>query len=242
MKRILNFSGGLSSAYMTILEYNPETDYVVFCDTGREHYKTYQFIKNFEKFENIPIIYLGGKDSFHDFLAKRDWEMIPNMMKRQCTVALKVNVARRWARKNIGMKYQNLLGFRVDETERVLRNKKRWRQVEQKFPLYDRGITKAAVNAFWKTKPYTLEIPGILGNCTLCFMKGKNNIINILRHDPSLAKEWIEDENRSALKYGHTYLKDMTIEQCLKIAQMPNLFDYKDLEALTPAYNCQCTT
>ena len=45
MKRIINFSGGLSSAYMTILEYNPKTDYVVFCDTGREHPKTYEFNK-----------------------------------------------------------------------------------------------------------------------------------------------------------------------------------------------------
>ena len=35
MKRIINFSGGKSSALMTILEYNPDTDYVVFCDSGR---------------------------------------------------------------------------------------------------------------------------------------------------------------------------------------------------------------
>jgi 3'-phosphoadenosine 5'-phosphosulfate sulfotransferase (PAPS reductase)/FAD synthetase len=74
MKRIINFSGGKSSALMTILEYNPETDYVVFCDTGREHEKTYKFINDFEAFENIPIIRLGSKDSFTKYLGKRDFE------------------------------------------------------------------------------------------------------------------------------------------------------------------------
>lgn len=239
--RIINFSGGQSSAYMTLIEYNPLTDYVVFCDTGREHPKTYKFINDFEAFEKIPIIRLGGPTAYTDYLARRDFEEIPNMMKRSCTSELKVKVARRWARKNIGMKYSNLLGFRADEQERVLKNKKRWKSVDNLFPLYDQGINKSAVNAFWNTKPYKLEIPGILGNCTLCFMKGTANIINILRHDPSLAKEWIQDEYRSKLKYGHTYLKGITIQECLRISQMPDLFTSKKLEDLTPAYNCTCS-
>lgn len=242
MKRIINFSGGQSSAYMTLLEYNPETDYVVFCDTGREHPKTYKFINDFEAFENIPIVRLGGKNAFLKLLEKRDFEMIPNMMKRECTISLKVKTCRRWARKNIGMKYANLLGFRADEQDRVVKNKKIWQQVEQIFPLYQRGITKAAVNAFWDSKPYKLEIPGILGNCTLCFMKGANNIIHILRHDPSLADEWIRDEEMSAKKYGHTYLKGITIKECLRIAQMPDLFTSANLNELSPAYNCTCTS
>jgi len=206
MKRIINFSGGKSSALMTILEYNPETDYVVFCDTGREHDKTYKFINDFEAYENIPIIRLGGSDAFENYLSKRNFEEIPNMMKRSCTVELKVKVARRWARQNIGMSYYNLLGFRADEPQRVAKNKKRWQQVTQLFPLWARGINKAQVNDYWSKKPYNLEIPSILGNCTLCFMKGKDRIINILRHDPTHAEPWIEDERKSALQYGHTYL------------------------------------
>lgn len=241
MKRILNFSGGQSSAYMTLLEYKPETDYVVFCDTGREHPKTYKFINDFEAFEKIPIIRLGGPTAYTDYLARRDFEEIPNMMKRSCTIELKVKVARRWARKNIGMRYANLLGFRADEQERVNKNKKRWKTVDQVFPLHQRGITKASVNAFWAGKPYKLEIPGILGNCTLCFMKGTANVINILRHDPSLAAEWILDEEKSKLKYGHTYLKGITISECLSIAQRPDLFTEKNLEQLSSAYNCSCS-
>lgn len=242
MKRVINFSGGKSSAMMTILEYNPETDYVLFCDTGREHEKTYKFINDFEAHENIPVIRLGGSMAFHDFLSKRDFEMIPNMKQRECTLELKVRTARRWCRKNIGMEYVNMIGFRYDEQQRVNRHKESWQKVKTKFPLYERQITKYMVDEFWESKPYNLEIPSILGNCTLCFMKGKNNIINILRKYPELAEEWIEDERRSAKHYGHTYLNGITIEECLKIAQMPDLFSEIDLEELTPAFDCACTS
>ena len=81
-----------------------------------------------------------------------------------------------------------------------------------------------------------------MGEYTLCFMKGKNNIINILRHDPKLADQWIEDERKSALQYGYTYLKGLTIEQCLKISQMPDLFSSVNLEDLSPAFDCSCTS
>jgi len=238
MRRIINFSGGKSSALMTILEYNSATDYVLFCDTGREHPKTYKFINDFEAFENIPIIRLGGSNSFDNYLKKVKYNHLPNMQKRSCTIELKVNAARRWARQNVGMSYINLIGFRADEKERVIKNKKRWQQVEQKFPLFERNINKENVNQYWLQKSYNLEIPSILGNCTLCFMKGKNNIINILRHDPSLAKPWIEDEHKSKYKYH----KDFTIEQLLKLSQMPDLFTGIDLNDLAPAYNCSCTS
>ena len=240
---------------MTILEYNPETDYVVFCDTGREHPKTYKFIQDFEAFENIPVIKigfkkrgyeyvkeLGVKDYFAEYLSVRDFEEIPNMMKRSCTIELKVKVCRRWARKHIGMEYVNLLGFRADEPSRIKKNKKRWVQVTNKFPLNERLIGKQFVNEFWQSKPYNLEIPSILGNCTLCFMKGKNNIITILKHYPELAEKWIEDERKSKLKYGHTYLNRISIQQAKDISQMHDLFSGIDLELLTPAFDCACNT
>lgn len=240
MKRIINFSGGKSSALMTLLEYNSETDYVVFCDTGREHPKTYKFINDFEAHENIPIIRLGSSDSFDKLLQKRNYDAIPNLAKRFCTIELKIKVARRWARKEIGMEYQNLLGFRTDEPQRVSRNKQHWKKVKNIFPLYEKGINKEHVNQFWMTKPYNLEIPSILGNCTLCFMKGKNAIINILKHDPSLAEPWLSDEKKS--KYKHTYLNGITIEQCLKISQIPDLFSNINLNEMKPAFDCSCNT
>lgn len=237
MKRVINFSGGRTSALMTILEYNEQTDYVVFCDTGREHPKTYKFINDFEAYENIPVIRLGGKDAFTDYLKKINYRHLPNMQKRSCTIELKVKPARRWARENIGMEYINMIGFRYDEPQRVNRNKDRWQKVKNIFPLYDRKINKQQVIDYWKQKPYDLEIPSILGNCTLCFMKGKNATINILKHYPELAEQWIEDERLSKYQYH----KDMSIQQMLSIASMPDLFN-QPLDNITSAYDCSCTT
>ena len=78
MKRVINFSGGRTSALMTILEYK-EGDIVIFCDTGREHEKTYKFINDFEAFENIPIIRLKYEGGFEKLIEKR--KALPNIMK-----------------------------------------------------------------------------------------------------------------------------------------------------------------
>ncbi len=251
MKRIINFSGGRSSALMTILEYNPETDYVLFCDTGREHPKTYKFIIDFEAHEGIPIIKIGGKkgeavvemgskDYFGEMLEGYNHKQIPNMAKRFCTIDLKIKPARRWARRNIGMRYVNMIGFRSDEHKR--KADQHYKQVPIAYPLMERGINKAAVNEYWNEKPYRLEMPSILGNCTLCFMKGKNAIISILKQFPELADKYIQDESEAKKSKGHTYLTGLSIKQCLDIAQMPDLFSGIDLNELSPAYSCNCHT
>ena len=238
--RVINFSGGRTSAYMTIKYYRPG-DIVIFCDTGREFPKTYKFINDFEAFENIPIVRLGGGGAFTNYLAKRDFEEIPNRVKRSCTIELKIKPARRYLRSLGLMAYENFIGFRADEPLRVKRSKKRWKQVDTIFPLYTDGITKQDINHYWSRKPYNLEIPSILGNCTLCFNKGKNAIIAILREYPELADDWIEDEKKSSLKYGHTYLPGVTIEELRNIAQN-NLFKGYDLGQIEPAFNCACTS
>ena len=239
MKKVINFSGGKTSAYMTIQEYR-EGDLVIFCDTGREHPKTYKFINDFEAHENIPIIRLTYEGGFRGLLNKT--KQIPNNFKRFCTLELKVRTARRYLRKNKITEYENYIGFRFDEPLRVKRRKQKWKTVYDKFPLYEKRITKDFINDYWSKKPYTLEIPSILGNCTLCFMKGKNALINILSSYPELADEWIEDEkNNKKIGKGYTYFPNMTIEQLRNIAQN-NLFKAADLNEISPAFDCACTS
>jgi 3'-phosphoadenosine 5'-phosphosulfate sulfotransferase (PAPS reductase)/FAD synthetase len=246
MQRVINFSGGKTSAYMTIQEYK-EGDLVIFCDTGREHPKTYKFINDFEAHENIPIIRLkyGNADNpFKYLLEKKKYKVIPNRVKRFCTDELKIKTCKRYL-KSIGiLTFENFIGFRSDEPLRVKRRVQKFKKVIDKFPLYEKGITKEMINDYWSSKPYNLEIPSILGNCTLCFMKGKNAIINILREFPELAEEWIKDEDEAQKngKFGgHTYFPDITYRDMLAIAQN-NLFKEIDLYQLSPAFNCACTT
>lgn len=233
MTRIFNFSGGKTSAYMVIHYYKPG-DLVIFCDTGREHPKTYKFINDFEAYENIPIIRLTYDGGFEKLIQKR--KAVPNQFKRFCTIELKIKTCRRYLR-SIGLtKYENFVGFRYDEPLRVRRRKQMWKQVIDRFPLYEDKIDKAQINNYWANKPYTLEIPSILGNCTLCFMKGKNAIMAILREHPELAEVWIKDEQNT----NHTYFKDISIKDLLTISQN-NLFS-NHLSEMQPAFDCACTT
>jgi hypothetical protein len=239
MQRVFNFSGGKTSAYMVIKYYKPG-DIVLFCDTGREHPKTYKFINDFEAYEGIEIVRIGDSNSFINFLSKRDFEQIPNRVKRSCTIELKIKPARRYLRKLGLIKYENIIGFRSDEPQRVKKAKQRWKQVKTSYPLFYDGIDKQIINDYWKSKPYNLEIPSILGNCTLCFMKGKNATMAILREYPELADPWIEDEEKSAKHFGHTYHHNITIKEMRDIAQN-NLFKDYDLGEIKPAFDCACT-
>ena len=246
MQKIINFSGGKTSAYMTIHEYKKE-DLVIFCDTGREHPKTYKFINDFEANENIPIIRLKWnniENPFTELLKRKNYKIIPNRVKRFCTDELKIKTSKRYLR-TIGIrKFENFIGFRADEKRRVLNRKFKFKNVIDKFPLYEKGINKKMINDYWSKKPYNLEIPSILGNCTLCFMKGKNAIISILASYPELADEWIKDEEEAQKngKFGgHTYFNDVTYKQLKEIAQN-NLFKDYDLTEIKPAFDCACTT
>ena len=98
MQRVINFSGGKTSAYMTIHEYK-KGDLVIFCDTGREHPKTYKFINDFEAHENIPVIrlkYANGDDPFKELLKKNKYKIVPNRMRRFCTAELKIKTLKRY--------------------------------------------------------------------------------------------------------------------------------------------------
>ena len=231
--RVFNFSGGMTSAYMTIKYYQPN-DLVIFCDTGREHELTYKFINDFEKYESIKIIRLKYEGGFEKLIENK--KAIPNNFKRFCTIELKVKTCRRFLRSQGIIKYENFIGFRYDEPLRVKRRKQYWKQVKDVFPLYEDKIEKKHIIEYWKNKPYNLEIPSILGNCTLCFLKGKNAIINILSNYPELAEPWINDE----IKMNKTYFNGISIQQLKNIA-INNLFN-QSLENIDPAFNCDCNS
>jgi 3'-phosphoadenosine 5'-phosphosulfate sulfotransferase (PAPS reductase)/FAD synthetase len=243
MQRVFNFSGGATSAYMT-LKYYEKGDIVLFQDTGREHPKTHKFINDFEAFEGIPITRIRYKDSERPFdlmLQEKKYKQIPNRMKRICTVELKINTAKRYL-KTIGVKeYENFIGFRYDEKTRVENRVQPSKKVHDRFPLFEDKVVKSQINDFWDKKQYKLEIPRILGNCLLCPLKGKNAILAILREFPKVAQEWIDDESMSAKmnKKGRTYIDGVTIFQLREMAQN-NLFREFPLEDINPQFNCVC--
>lgn len=246
--KVYNLSGGKSSAMMTIECKPTEKDVVLFTDTEREHEKTYKFLDDIEKHEGFKIhraIYthekspgLSGFDALINYK-----KYVPNRTQRICTVELKIWTARRYLR-SIGIQHiDNYIGFRADEPNRVKDYSNDYKKTVPFFPLYEQGINKAMVNAYWEAKPYNLEIPPILGNCTLCMLKGKDAIIKILAKHPELAEPWIKDEqsvkDRGYKKGKGTFIKGVTYKALLHAAQtQTRMFDLDEVE---PAFNCACT-
>ena len=197
---IINFSGGRSSAYMTyhLLEayggYLPDDVVVVFCNTGKEHDETLDFVQECSDRWLLPIHWLeyrfraeaaGGHHfaqvNYHT--ASRNGEpfeqlittktLLPNVTQRICTSYLKVHVAKWFATRKLGWKTKqmvNLLGMRFDEPKRIHKTLMEMCKVE--YPLYHAEVTKPQVNAFWSAHPFDLQLKDDQGNCDLCFLKG----------------------------------------------------------------------
>ena len=116
--------------------------------------------------------------------------------------------------------------------------KPRWKKVLDIFPLYDAGITKADVEAFWAKMPYRLDVPAGMGNCTLCFQKGKAGVLKVMQEAPELAAPWIEDERLT----GRTYFKDISLSELMRMAQGQQPIDQSIFSSENLALSCACTT
>lgn len=63
MKKVVSFSGGRTSAYLCYLmieQFGYENVDIVYMDTGFEHPRTYDFIRNCAKWLKSPITFLRG--------------------------------------------------------------------------------------------------------------------------------------------------------------------------------------
>ena len=54
------------------------------------------------------------------------------------------------------------------------------------------------MQAFWASQPFDLRIQGYQGNCDLCFLKGRETRLKIIRENPALAEWWIRMEHETS--------------------------------------------
>ena len=145
-------------------------------------------------------------EPFDDLIVNR--KMLPNQAVRACTSELKVKTIERYMRRERGLRpasktrpaeYINVLGIRRDEPRRW--QKAAVEECPTKWPLVLDMVTREIVGAFWKQQSFDLGIPSWKGNCDLCFLKGKNNLLRTLRQNPSVGSWWSAKEAQiSALK------------------------------------------
>ena len=207
MKNVVSFSGGRSSALLVYLMKNqyPDTDFV-FMDTGAEHPKTYEFVKNVVKFFDINLTCLrvvvnpelgsgnsyriisldGLKQNLQPFRDVCYKYGTPYIHGAFCTRTMKLEPFTRYCNDKYGKNnYQTWLGIRADEPRR-LKQKKGYRYLAD---ICD--FDKQDVIDFWKSQPFDLDLPEHLGNCVFCIKKGINKIALATRDEPKMAEDFI---------------------------------------------------
>ncbi len=232
--KVLHFSGGRSSAYMTLKEWQ-KGDIVIFCDTGRESQSTYEFVLNFAENTGINVIWLWEQDAWERLIKTE--KALPNRVWRKCTLRLKIWLARRYLR-SIGIKdYTQCIGFRAEENSRIKDYKEYWKTVNTKFPLADNNTKGKEIGEYWNKTPWGLHAPAIDSNCDGCFLKGVDNLIKCFSARPWTAEKWIKDEIIRGK--GSTFIKGISY---YKIFEASAKFNYypSDLHELRSAYSCSC--
>ena len=275
---ILAVSGGRTSMFMLrrYLDRHdgrlPEHAVPVFCNTGKEHPATLDFVQRCSVEWGCRIVWLEYQDAeqpadrwqevshnsaarngepFAAVIARKQFP--PNQVTRFCTTELKVHCTHRWARAawpyGAG-RYVKAVGFRADEPARVARAKHRCGQGKDAWdlcwPLFDAGIRKPAILAWWDAQPFNLDIPERLGNCDLCFLKATKKLGQNIEENPAIADWWIEQQRRTNAYFrspeksdrpGYDHLRAWALSDVPKPWKQGDLID--DLDAAT--FECACT-
>ncbi len=245
---VANVSGGRSSAFMLerLLDAHggelPPRCEAIFANTGKERAETLDFVAALTERWGVPITWLeyayvkGGKparqyrivsretasldgEPFSAMLDAERW--MPSTAKggRVCTAELKVGVIDRYlwqTRKLTRRQTRKLIGFRADEPHR-------WKPAlyeacEVAYPMVDAGVTAGDVAAFWGGQAFDLGIDSSRGNCDLCYLKARPNLVATIRDEPSRADWWMDAERRS----GRTFRIGESFEALKAAALAPN--------------------
>lgn len=252
MRRLfISFSGGETSGYMTLMCWHYWAPYydevvVVFANTGQETEQTLIFVKWFEDYYGIPVVWLEGvtehgkrKGNTHRitdyYNASRDGEPfadmirkygIPNKAYPHCTRELKLNPMASYLRSLGWKEYDTAVGIRVDEIDRMSAKAKKNRVF---YPLIKHWpMTKPDINAFWATQPYRLDLKGFEGNCKWCWKKTLRKHLTLMRYHPQWY-DFPEQMEETMGLAGHNkdgthrvfFRENMSVKDLRELAQKP---------------------
>lgn len=243
----------------------PSDAKVIFANTGKEEEATLKFVNDCSIKWNVPITWLeyvevNGEHSFKvvDYkTASRNGEpfeqiikhfnnALPNGRARYCSANLKTRTFYRYL-KSIGWEeWESFLGIRADEPKRVVKFRANpnpeGKHETVHLPLAQDGISSKDVSNFWKQQDFDLGLPNINGktmhgNCDLCMLKPKAQILSLIQEKPERALWWIKQEEEASKRCagdGKFFAIDRpTYAQMYKYAaEQTDMFD-KDEEAIS---------
>lgn len=219
---LVSFSGGETSAFMAQWinanwKDKFESIVYVFANTGEEDEETLNFVYKFSKHFGIEVVWLeasvqdgrsGTKAKEVDYYtASRDGSPfeaviakygIPNNTTPHCTRELKERPIKAFAKNCLGWKdYYTAIGIRADEIDRMSETAKEKRLL---YPLVSAmPMSKPAINRYWATMPFRLNLTEWQGNCKTCWKKSLRKLTEIAREDPKRFESFKRWED----KYGN---------------------------------------
>jgi len=239
---MISFSGGRTSGMMAkiLCDNLPEDERIIcFANTGKEHEKTLEFVRDWEKYFKEKIYWLEycpenrfrevtfetasrKGEPFAALIEKRNF--CPNPVSRFCTTELKIRPIKHFML-SLGFEHwENAVGIRYDEPRRYAKIvkasiKDRWDNVA---PLFDMRVTKPDVLKWWKAQPFDLNLDEHLGNCDMCFLKSRSKLKHIIKTEPYRADWWIAQEVHTK----GTFRNGLSIAQLVHLVETaPGLFD-----------------
>ncbi|WP_295514964.1 phosphoadenosine phosphosulfate reductase family protein [uncultured Pseudomonas sp.] len=196
----------------------------LFANTGKEREETLRFVERCDQEWGLGLVWLEFSAEAPGFAvvdfasASRQGEpfaaiiqarqYLPNPVTRFCTVELKIRTMHRYL-KSLGWadeagEWDQMIGLRADEHRRVATIRRRGTSSEtprehMRLPLADAGVTLVDIDRFWREQSFGLELPTIngktlLGNCDLCFLKGRSQVYSIIQSDLRSADWWSAQE------------------------------------------------
>lgn len=198
-------------------------DKVIFTNTGAEHPGTLDFVRDIGLRWDVPVVWLeyfrdeemesGRKESyrvvdwasasrkgepFMSAMTSSHCAVIPKTTERVCTSKLKITPTEKYLSDAGVDDYVSALGYRKGEERRRSRALGRGDNII--CPLMEAGIDNARVIEFWRAQDFNLSLPTvggrtIHGNCVLCFMKGRGEIMRLINECPTRADFWIALED-----------------------------------------------
>ena len=250
--------------YKILEAYNfklPNDIHVVFANTGKECEETLEFINECDIKWGANVVwlehYFGPERPKHRTkqitfeTASRNGEpfealindrkFLPNPVARFCTSELKIKVMKRYMKQQGHKEWSNVLGLRYDEPRRAVRARNQdYEPWDNLVPLYDAKVNVEEIIEWWKNHEFDLRLTAVngktlAGNCDLCYLKGKDTLVQIIKEDPSRADWWIKQEQKFGDQSAATFRKDRNYIQLVDISKQPT-FDFIDDES----FSCFC--
>lgn len=253
IKACVHYSGGLMSwgaAKLACDKYGAQNVVLLFSDVGTEDPDVYRFLiqgasalgAHLEIVRRNPGgAYVKPWDLAHEA------KIIPNWKHGICSAELKREPAEKWQRQHLADGTPIIIGFSIEEIERINRMKSRKSRYVFEFPLAEKPYTTICDIRAW-LKEYNIDEPTMYAagfnhaNCNgACFKAGLSHWARLYKERPDVFAYHEAQERAWQAATG----KDMTV--CMRKGKQLLLSDLRqlvDAGIIAPSYYrlpCACS-